>query len=933
MQVDDADEVDDVPGFSGMRPAVNFEAIEASVNRQIARITAFPDDKDVWRLEDDEDHEEDSEITSGGFVSHQPQTLVAKKLKLLEKQLQHRDKMLQRFQVERRQAEVTIANLQSELQLAQQEFTAAQEEWEEEKETILRFRGSGGGKGNSTMMQLQLGMGRVRLGRAGSRMTEEEAQRQREMRQQMLNGAADAQEMLDAELGDGTDRAAVRGIRLQWKKLKLFLRRRLYPFTTDIRQIEAQFGSSVTSYFRFFGWIIMTFIVMSIPCFVLFVLHIIFLTSQIQSVKWTEFAGVAPTFLQLSGYFPDEALMYSVVLVSMEVLLLLVTLRKWISEDRMAKTIQAIENASEKPKYSSILLNAWDFSIITTSQASDLKKTILEQVKLAMEEEKRAETIKTRTKMQKYKLYARRFIAFVFYMTIQAASWYLIIRLTTQSSEIQAKLAAYAAFFAPYASTIVPAAVTIINAILPKLISLLTAMEKWDDVGFAIKAMVTRLYLAKILNVLIQVFSFALLLDPQLLTSKQSVWGLFTFEGATIRQNIMVEFKSSACRAEQASAGLLTLVVTDFSVSKAMAISSPLISVIVNKLKSLLRRHREKRAAMKKAISAKVVPGNVDTGTPEMVKDKELPDFGSNVELPISTSLVVQETTDIREPVELPAEPLLTKSEFLVPQKMVALLYSCTIALVAIPLAPTTALLALLLHIANFKFDKFILMHFQKKPANPWSAKDAGSFFIKFYFTTVVIFLGFTHFFLLNTHLPKKCELQDSLEPSDNALCVTNSYDATQGVCTIDPTRPSSAYFLNGKECTSGYPRCICEFACGPFIEVATGYTVMVDYITSSSISSAFYSLMLGSKVVPWTFLFILLLAIFFLRNSLTVFVMTTLQREQNVALTISSLRRRIKQLENRLRLQKIGGSHAHETDNSGNPAAPLNCTQHGTMT
>ncbi|OWY98491.1 hypothetical protein PHMEG_00030736 [Phytophthora megakarya] len=123
---------------------------------------------------------------------------------------------------------------------------------------------------------------------------------------------------------------------------------------------------------------------------------------------------------------------------------------------------------------------------------------------------------------------------------------------------------------------------------------------------------------------------------------------------------------------------------------------------------------------------------------------------------------------------------------------MVALLYSCTIVLVAIPLAPTTALLAVLLHIANFKFDKFILMHLQKKPTNPWAAKGAGSFFIKFYFCTVLIFLSFTHFFLLNTQ-------------------------------------------------------------------------------------------------------------------------MTTLQREQHVALTFSSLRRKIKQLENRLRLQKIGGGRSND--------------------
>ncbi|KAG6594317.1 Transmembrane channel protein 7 [Phytophthora cinnamomi] len=169
---------------------------------------------------------------------------------------------------------------------------------------------------------------------------------------------------------------------------------------------------------------------------------------------------------------------------------------------------------------------------------------------------------------------------------------------------------------------------------------------------------------------------------------------------------------------------------------------------------------------------------------------------------------------------------------------MVALLYSCTIALVAIPLAPTTALLVLLLHVVNFKFDKFILMYLQKKPVNPWGAKDAGSFFIKFYFCTVLIFLGFTHFFLLNTQL------------------------------------------------------------------------VLPDGVG-----------MFGNNFVPWMLLFIFLLITFFLRNSLTVYIMTALQREQDVALTFSSLRRKIKQLENRLRLQKMGGGRANDSGGAENAA------------
>ncbi|RLN51113.1 hypothetical protein BBJ28_00019842, partial [Nothophytophthora sp. Chile5] len=758
--------------------------------------------------------------------------------------------------------------------------------------TILRFRGSGGGGGgsssNSAMLQLKFGMAGVGgSGRNGASSTAGmEAQRQREMRQQMLNGAADAQELLDADMSDVTNGLAARGLRFQWKKLRLLLRRRLYPFTTDIRQIEARFGYSVASYFRFFAWIIATFSVMALPCVVLLVLHVLRLVNQVSmcslsslvgvdcakrltfscsasiqdaAVDWLAFSGVAPTFLQFPGYLPDEAALYSVrrmqdrsgyVLILTEALLLLFTLRKWIAEDRMAKAVRAVENASEQ-------------------HVSDLKKTIVEQVKLTMDEENRAEAIKRRTK-------------------------YL-------------QIAGNAAVFAPYASSIVPAAVTVINALLPKLLSFLTAMEKWDDVGFAIKAMVTRLYLAKILNVLIQLFSFALLLDPLLLTSTQNVLGLVTLDGSAIRQNVMLEFKpaSFACRAEQASAGLLTLVVTDFSVSKVMAVASPLLKALGRKVSSIWRYRREKRAFSKESgekHSARVLPAAENADASEIPGDLTLPSSGEQTLQAVSTvKSSLEEPKSSPEPLSSMTQTPMAKSEFLVPQKMVALLYSCTIALVAIPLAPTTALLALVLHVANFKFDKFTLMHFQKKSATPWNAKDAGSFFVKFYFCTVLLFLTCTHVFLMDSRLPKRCELQDSLgTSSDDSLCVPNSYDAALELCSIDATHSSvrsqslpfsptadggeltvccsfaclkSAYFLKGSECSAGYPRCICEYACGPFTEVATGYSPLLAYVEASSVVSAVYSLLLDSKLVVWTLLFVFSLSLFFLRNSLAVFM------------------------------------------------------------
>lgn len=443
---------------------------------------------------------------------------------------------------------------------------------------------------------------------------------------------------------------------------------------------------------------------------------------------------------------------------------------------------------------------------------------------------------------ERYRLYTRRVAAFLIYLVIQASSWYLIILLTTQSSEIQEQIATNAAFLAPYASTLVPAVVTIINSILPTIISLLTMLEKWDDVGFSIKAMVIRLYLAKMLNVLIQLFSYALLLNPYLLTSVQKIARLVTVDGSKVRKNVMLKFKPDTyeCRAEQVASGLLTLVITDFTISKVVGVASPFIGVAVKKLKLVWQRFSEKRK-QSKTKSAVVVPSSEDdessvaaNQTSEQTESGDRPpeppgDHGSTT---LAESAEVKPTTEpsdnavasviaasSKAPDSVPpttsTSTQVTKSEFLVPQKMVALLYSCTIALLAIPLAPTTAMLALGLHLVNFKFDKFYLtvrrgcsltggilcdtsssdsrfldsrssQHFQRKPTNPWSAKDAGNFFIKFYFCTILVFLGWTHYFLATRYLPKQCALQDTLlESVQDTLCAANTYAASTETCTI----------------------------------------------------------------------------------------------------------------------------------------------------
>lgn len=230
-----------------------------------------------------------NEVQVDGFVSHQPQyrqALVAKKLELYEKQLRHRTRQLEQLQEHHNTAQARVETLERELERAQQELVDAQEDWEDERAMLVRLRGAAGASGANGLG------GMVRLNATGaaaaaarsSRLNELERQRQSEMKMQLLRGAAEAQEQLDAEMdvrGVGARSASGR-FRVAIKKLERFVRRSLDPFATDVRQIEARFGYSVASYFRFFRWVVLSFVATAVPSLVGLVLHVLYLTTHVR---------------------------------------------------------------------------------------------------------------------------------------------------------------------------------------------------------------------------------------------------------------------------------------------------------------------------------------------------------------------------------------------------------------------------------------------------------------------------------------------------------------------------------------------------------------------------------------------------------------------------------------------------------------------------
>jgi len=79
------------------------------------------------------------------------------------------------------------------------------------------------------------------------------------------------------------------------------------------------------------------------------------------------------------------------------------------------------------------------------------------------------------------------------------------------------------------------------------------------------------------------------------------------------------------------------------------------------------------------------------------------------------------------------------RPQFDVAKKMVNLLYFTQLALMSLPLNPFASILSAIFAFVNFKFEKWTLRKYFVKPVKPWSAKDAGAFFVKFYLLSLFV--------------------------------------------------------------------------------------------------------------------------------------------------------------------------------------------------
>jgi len=206
-----------------------------------------------------------------------------------------------------------------------------------------------------------------------------------------------------------------------------YFTRYFYPFKNLLKNIDSKFGSSVASYLIFYRFIFLQFVSTGIAAIIFTILHIEKMISDGHNMKSIVSSKISiPSFMKFSSYNANEASQYIIFVLVISGTLLFTVIFKIIVEDKSGKELDALDKESES-HYAKEVLCYWDNTQSSIDEVKNLRGSIRNLLVQLLEETEAKGVKSRRSKLGYLILYLRRFFVLVIYLSLQGASFTVIV--------------------------------------------------------------------------------------------------------------------------------------------------------------------------------------------------------------------------------------------------------------------------------------------------------------------------------------------------------------------------------------------------------------------------------------------------------------------------------------------------------------------------
>mmetsp|Transcript_33459 Transcript_33459/g.83413 ORF Transcript_33459/g.83413 Transcript_33459/m.83413 type:complete len:486 (-) Transcript_33459:868-2325(-) len=303
------------------------------------------------------------------------------------------------------------------------------------------------------------------------------------------------------------------------RRLEARLLRKI-PIVRSVARLSTRYGASMAVYFSFCAWLMLNSVMQLLLFLPLLVKHSlnVFMgtttTTQYESGLGGTTFGIWWAFY--SSFPESDGALYTGACSLLILVTMIVSARKFIAERRAAQYIEVYGIGSDKFRFARAVLNGWDISVNSATTASEAHAIAADRLRLLVDEEERAARIAARSIRERNWLLVRRIVGIVISVAYTASAWAVIIGLQLYEQTLAKILVANSVPGASLLSLVgIPILVSAINVVLPVMTMMVTKFERWDDPSTTLRLQVFRLYLGKILNLLINVAGYGILVATQ----------------------------------------------------------------------------------------------------------------------------------------------------------------------------------------------------------------------------------------------------------------------------------------------------------------------------------------------------------------------------------------------------------------------------------